>query len=278
MNSIASLNWGVIGGVLLTGSFIVGGDGDPIATPVMLASAAGTTGASASLLPEGEAVVYLQPAPVLDRRVAAEAVTALRQAGITPERLAIAGGSINDLHAALTGAIAQASIDPEQLLAARNTRNAERAAQLRQYKAELSGVELPAPATSPTSGEGGMAAARSAPSVSGAAFAAANEPAAAVNSLLRGTLTARLARIAANAKWNLPDRFLLAERTDQEWAALRDAYAAVQIAQRAGRTPESAAQAIVDAAEGEPLTVAAAASVSNRADELRGVIWTVLGN
>ena len=123
-----------------------------------------------------------------------------------------------------------------------------------------------------------MAAARSAPSVSGAAVAAATDPAAAVNALIRGTLTARLERITANSKWNLPDRFLLAERTDQEWAALRDAYAAVQIAQRAGRTPESAAQAIVDAAEGEPLTVAAAASVSNHADELRGVIGIVLGH
>jgi hypothetical protein len=98
-----------------------------------------------------------------------------------------------------------------------------------------------------------------------------------VNALIRGTLTARLERITANSKWNLPDRFLLAERTDQEWAALRDAYAAVQIAQRAGRTPESAAQAIVDAAEREPLTIAAAASVSNRADELRAVIGIVLG-
>jgi hypothetical protein len=277
MNSIASLNWGLIGGVLLTGSFIVGGDGDPIATPVMLASAARTSATTSALLPEGDAAVYPQPAPVVDRRIAAEAAMALRQAGITPERLAIAGGSINDLHAALAGAISQASIDPEQLLAARNTRNAERAAQLRQYKAELSGIELPAPATSPTSGEGGMAAARSAPSVSGAAVAAATDPAAAVNALIRGTLTARLERITANSKWNLPDRFLLAERTDQEWAALRDAYAAVQIAQRAGRTPESAAQAIVDAAEREPLTIAAAASVSNRADELRAVIGIVLG-
>jgi hypothetical protein len=114
--------------------------------------------------------------------------------------------------------------------------------------------------------------------LSGAAVAAASEPGAAVTSLLSGTLTARLELIAANAKWNLPDRFLLAERTDQQWAALRDAYAAVQIAQRAGRTPESAAQAIVDAAEREPMTIAAAASVSNRADELRGVMGIVLGN
>jgi hypothetical protein len=273
MNSIASLNWGLIGGVLLTGSFIIGGDGDPITTPVMLASAARTSATTSALLPEGEAAVYPQPAPVVDRRIAAEAAMALRQAGITPERLAIAGGSINDLRAALAGAISQASIDPEQLLAARNARNAERAAQLRQYKAELSGIELP----SPSSGEG-VAAARSAPAVSGAAVAAASDPAAAVNALLRSTLTARLERIAANARWNLPDRFLLADRSDQEWAALRDAYAAVQIAQRAGRNPESAAQAIVDAAEREPLTTAAAASVSNRADELRAVIGIVLGN
>jgi hypothetical protein len=133
MNSIASLNWGLIGGVLLTGSFIVGGDGDPIATPVMLASAARTSATTSALLPEGDAAVYPQPAPVVDRRIAAEAAMALRQAGITPERLAIAGGSINDLHAALAGAISQASIDPEQLLAASSvsTRRSSQASNFR---------------------------------------------------------------------------------------------------------------------------------------------------
>ena len=89
-------------------------------------------------------------------------------------------------------------------------------------------------------------------------------------------VASRLALMKANSRWNVPDRFLLTERSDAEWVSLRDSLASLRISQQRGLAADSVAQRIVDAAESEPLT-SAARQRGQAADELRAAMSIVLG-
>jgi hypothetical protein len=81
------------------------------------------------------------------------------------------------------------------------------------------------------------------------ALASARAPA---EALLSQPQSAQLARIRANKTWELPMQFLLVDRTEVQWVALRDALANEKIAPRYGEqtSPENAA--VLSAARSNP--------------------------
>ena len=69
----------------------------------------------------------------------------------------------------------------------------------------------------------------------------------------RATLTA----IRANAHWKLPTEFLVVERTEAEWVALRNALANERTAARNEETPNQQCQALLGTARANPAVAAA---------------------
>lgn len=69
----------------------------------------------------------------------------------------------------------------------------------------------------------------------------------------RGTLAA----LRANAAWDLPIEYLVVERTEAQWVALRDCLANERTAAKVGEDPDPAAQAALAQVRSNPLVAAA---------------------
>ncbi len=94
-----------------------------------------------------------------------------------------------------------------------------------------------------------MAAMATAKSTRDAALTAARAPA---EALLSQSQRAQLARIRANKSWELPMEFLLVDRSEVQWVALRDALSNEKIAPRYGGQTAPEHAAVLSAARSNP--------------------------
>jgi len=94
-----------------------------------------------------------------------------------------------------------------------------------------------------------MSAMNSAKASRDAAFVSARTP---VEALLTSEQRAQLARIRVNKTWELPMEFLLVDRTEVQWVALRDALSNEKIAPRYGEEVAPQHASVLSAARSNP--------------------------
>lgn len=94
-------------------------------------------------------------------------------------------------------------------------------------------------------------------SATAAKEAALNACRAPAEAMISDTQRAQLARIRANKHWQLPTEFLLVDRTEVQWVALRDALANEKIAPRYGEAVGPQHASVLGSARGNADVAAA---------------------
>ncbi len=194
----------------------------------------------------------------------------LTQLGIEPEAAAAAGLSPQQVSAAvaalrdhLDGAIGPLRDAESALAAARRDRDAL-------ARLVRSGTATPEQQALLAQAESALAAAESGYQARiGAARAAATE------GLSEPQRTA-LERIRSGRARELPVQYLLTERTDGEWVALRDALSGRKTAQRYGEELAHEAAQVLLAADSEPATALASANLQIGLAEVRSAFEAAL--
>ena len=78
---------------------------------------------------------------------------------------------------------------------------------------------------------------------------------------LTGAQRAKLDQIRLNQEWKLPVEFLVVDREETEWVALRDALANERISARLGETPDVAGQTLLAQLRADPAVSTARANI-----------------
>ncbi len=107
------------------------------------------------------------------------------------------------------------------------------------------------------------------------AFASARSPA---EALLSQTQVAQLGRIRANKTWELPEEFLLVDRSEAQWVALRDALANEKISPRYGEETAPAHAATLSAARSNNDVSMAKTRLDSNLTGVQAAINTAIGN
>lgn len=220
-----------------------------VSLPILGAGALALLGAAAwfNLPTRPVAAVSQRPQPSM--QVTLSPLAGLGALGLTPEVLAVAGvdgsGATRVIHD-LSTYLATSGPSLAQALTAAN--QAERAAS-RARRGEVA-LQRPDPSAASIASTAQSAIAARAAAVD-AAFSAATAS-------LTPEQIATIRRVQGNKlKWEVPAKYLVADRTDAQWLALRDALSHTRQASDAGRAPASAAVELIAAADAEAAVAAA---------------------
>lgn len=86
-----------------------------------------------------------------------------------------------------------------------------------------------------------------------------------ISAALSSSQRGRVLNIRSNKRWNLPVKYLVVNRTTEEWNSLRQALAAARDAQAHQKPVDSAVSSIISTAEASQETISAAAGLQNLA-------------
>lgn len=105
------------------------------------------------------------------------------------------------------------------------------------------------------------------------ALAACRAP---LEAALDNTQRAQLARLRANASWQLPTEYLLVDRTEAQWIALRDALANEKIAPRHGESISQEQASILASARSHADVAAAKTRLSTQLAQVESAMHSAL--
>ncbi len=210
-----------------------------LGAPLWYASCMRTNASLAASPPPMPAVSMQQPPP---QNPATDLTDALLRAGFDAKSLAAVGLSANGA-AAFVAAFRSAYANQSAVFDAADT--AYSAARVSSDALRRKIESGKGSAEDVTEYQAQMAAMATAKTTRDAALTAARAPA---EALLSQSQRAQLASIRANKTWELPMEFLLVDRSEVQWVALRDALSNEKIAPRYGGQTDPAHAAVLSAA------------------------------